>query len=61
MTKVKIDNFQAKNIDFSNFQLHKIYILQTKAENMHNADSAGKNKISCRKIEFLKKLELKNS
>ncbi len=43
-----------KKAEISNFELHKCYIPQKKAENMYNKDSARKSKISCKKVDFLK-------
>ena len=44
--------FKPKRIRFSNFELQKSYIPQTKAENVYNTDSARKNFKNCKKILF---------
>ena len=54
MTKVKIENFQAKKVKIENFELQKRYIPQNKAENIYNSVSAQKRKNFCKKKYFLK-------
>ena len=49
MTKVKIENFQAKKVKISNFELQERYIPQKKAKNIYNSDSARKS------VNFAKK------
>ena len=52
MTKVKNENFHAKTIKISNFELQKSFLPQKKTENMYNKGSARKSKISCKKLYF---------
>ena len=54
MTKVKIENFQAKKVEIENFELQKRYIPQNKAENIYNSVSAQKRNNFCKKKYFLK-------
>ena len=52
MTKVKYENFQAKKVEISNFELQERYIPQKKAKNMYNSDSARKSVNFCKKKYF---------
>ena len=46
MTKVKIENFQAKKVKIENFELQKRYIPQNKAEIIYNKIS----NLLCRRV-----------
>ena len=57
MTKVKIENFQAKKVKIENFDLQKRYIPQNKAENIYNSVSAKKRNIFKNFSDFRDMLE----